>query len=321
MTEKADYSKLIDQETWAFISRTGEWYPPDAVDYTIEQQREIYDAMCREFFAGYPEGVSAETSAIDAGDHEIPIRTYNKQGEDPAAYVVFCHGGGFVVGGLESHDDICAEICDRTGFTVTSVDYRMAPEHVFPACFNDALAGFEWVAANTELPIVLCGDSAGGNLSAAMSHATRGRPVTPVGQVLIYPGLSGDYSKGSYITHAEAPLLNRRDLEFYRGIRARGDDVTGNPRAAPLADTDFTGLPPSVIISAECDPLSDDGRDYRDRILAAGGRAVWFNEKGLVHGYLRARNTVKRARDSFTRIVEAVDALGRGQWPYQTIGD
>lgn len=321
MTEKADYSKLIDEETWAFIRRTNAWYPPETVEFTIEKQREIYDTMCREFFAGYPEGVAALNTFIEVADRRIPIRIYNKDGSVSEAQVVYYHGGGFVVGGLDSHDDVCAEICDRTGYQVASVDYRMAPENVFPACFDDALAAFQWAADENDIPIVLAGDSAGGNLSAAVSHATRQHSRRPVGQVLIYPGLSGDYTKGSYIFHSEAPLLNKRDLEFYKDIRSRGLDVTGNPNAAPLADDDFTNLPPSVIISAECDPLSDDGRDYRDAILSAGGKAVWFNEKGLVHGYLRARNSVARARESFTRIVTAVDALGRGEWPYETAGD
>lgn len=321
MAQTPDYSKLIDSETWEFIKRTAAWYPGDTVDRSIEEQRDIYNAMCREFFSGYPDGVTATTSAINAGDHDIPIRSYNKQNSDPAAQVVYYHGGGFVVGSLESHDDVCAEICDRTDCPVTSIDYRLSPEHPFPACFNDALEGFRQIASRSELPVVLAGDSGGANLCAAVSQAVRHDDHTPSGQVLAYPGLSGDFSKGSYITHARAPLLNKQDIEFYRAIRSPGVDVAGDPRAAPLADTDFSHLPPTVVISAECDPLCDDGRNYRDAILATGGKAVWFNEKGLVHGYLRARNTVKRARDSFTRFVEALGALGKGEWPYDTIGD
>lgn len=321
MAEQADYSKLIDQETWAFIKRTAAWYPDDTVDKTIEEQRNIYDAMCREFFSGYPDGVTATDSNINADDRKIPIRSYASAIGNDAAFVVFYHGGGFVVGGLESHDDVCAEICDRTGFPVVSVDYRMAPENAFPDCFNDALTAYEWACHQTSAPIILVGDSAGGNLAAAVCHATRSAKVKPAGLVSIYPGFSGDYTKSSCAYHAQAPLLTRHDLEFYSHIRARGADVTDDPRAAPLADTDFTGLPPSVIISAECDPLSDDGRDYRDAIVAAGGNAVWFNERGLVHGYLRARNSVTRARKSFDRIIHAIDSLGRGAWPYDTPGD
>ncbi|AID33901.1 alpha/beta hydrolase [Mesorhizobium jarvisii] len=308
-----DYTKLIDAETWAFIERTNSYYPPDTIDYTIAQQREIYDRMCREFFAGYPQGVTVETSAIATPTHNIPIRTY-RSAPQPAATVLYIHGGGFILGGLDSHDDVCAELCARTGYEIVSVDYRLAPEHLHPAAFDDAMSAFAWAASTRDQPILLCGDSAGGNLCAATAHATRGHAKRPAGQVLIYPGLGGDRSKGSYVTHAEAPMLTMRDLEFYKHIRTGGQDRSGDAALAPLADTDFAKLPPTVLVTAECDPLSSDGEAYRDRIVAAGGRATWFEEPGLVHGYLRARHTVGRARESFTRIVDAVAALGRGAW-------
>ncbi|ANN55694.1 esterase [Mesorhizobium loti NZP2037] len=308
-----DYTKLIDAETWAFIERTNSYYPPDTIDYTIAQQREIYDRMCREFFAGYPQGVTVETSAIATPTHNIPIRTY-RSAPQPAATVLYIHGGGFILGGLDSHDDVCAELCARTGYEIVSVDYRLAPEHLHPAAFDDAMSAFAWAASTRDQPILLCGDSAGGNLCAATAHATRGHAKRPAGQVLIYPGLGGDRSKGSYVTHTEAPMLTMRDLEFYKHIRTGGQDRSGDATLAPFADTDFAKLPPTVLVTAECDPLSSDGETYRDRIVAAGGRATWFEEPGLVHGYLRARHTVGRARESFTRIVDAVASLGRGAW-------
>ncbi|SFU07460.1 alpha/beta hydrolase [Mesorhizobium sp. YR577] len=310
-----DYAKLIDAETWAFIERTNSYYPPDTIDYTIEQQRGIYDRMCREFFAGYPEGVKAEDRTVVAPSHEIPVRIY-RASADPKAVVVYYHGGGFILGGLDSHDDVCAELCARTGYEVVSVDYRLAPEHLHPAAFDDALAAFEWVTKTYPQPILLCGDSAGGNLAAAVSHATRGHERRPVGQVLIYPGLGGDQSKGSYVTHAEAPMLTMRDMAFYKDIRTGGADVSGDVTYMPLADADFSNLPPTVIVTAECDPLSSDGQAYTARVIAAGGKAFSHEEPGLVHGYLRARHTVGRARASFTRIVDAVAALGKGEWGY-----
>ncbi|MER8582149.1 alpha/beta hydrolase [Mesorhizobium sp. M1423] len=308
-----NYKTLIDAETWAFIERTNSYYPPDTIDYTIAEQREIYNRMCREFFAGYPQGVTAETTAIATPWH-IPIRVYRAPAPETAAMVLYFHGGGFVLGGLDSHDDLCAELCSRTGYEVVSVDYRLAPEHLHPAAFDDAISAFEWASTTYERPILLCGDSAGGNLAAAVSHATRGHARKPIGQILVYPGLGGDSSAGSYVTHAEAPMLNVRDLVFYRDIRTGGEDRTGDLTLSPLADADFANLPPTVVITAECDPLSSDGEAYRDRIVAAGGRAWWLEEPGLVHGYLRARHTVGRARSSFTRIVDAVTVLGKGEW-------
>src|SRR5690606_40392915 len=114
--------------------------------------------------------------------------------------------------------------------------------------------------------------------------------------------------------HAEAPMLTVRDLEFYRQARGSGPQQDADSTLAPLADADFSGLPPTVTITAECDPLSSDGETYRDRIVAAGGKAFWHEEKGLVHGYLRARHSVRRAQSSFDRIVDAVAALGSSEW-------
>ena len=310
-----DYTKLIDAETWAFIDKTDSFYPPETVTFTVEQQRAVYDRMCAAFHVAYPQNVSARDETVDAGDHAIPVRIYDSVA-NPAALVLYCHGGGFVVGGLESHDDVCAEICGRTGYRVVSVDYRLSPEFFHPAAFDDAMTAYKWALSSFDGPVVLCGDSAGGNLCAAIAHAVRAGGRQPAGLVLIYPVLGGEMTKGSYVAHAEAPMLTLRDVTFYGNIRAGGSDVSSDPTTMPLADTDFSGLPPTVIFSAECDPLCDDGRDYRDAILAAGGKAVWFEETGLVQGYLRARHSVGRARDSFARIVGAVKATGANEWPY-----
>lgn len=310
-----DYAKLIDTETWAFIERTNGFYPPDAVEMTVAEQRTVYDRMCRAFFAGYPKGVTAGTGTIaEVAGHPVAARIYRREEPDDAAVVLFFHGGGFVVGGLESHDDVCAEICGRTGFDVVSVDYRLSPEHKHPAAFDDALAAFRFLLTRPK-PVLLCGDSAGGNLAAAVAHAARQENTQPIGQVLIYPGLGGDMEAGSYVEHADAPMLTTRDVLFYRDIRASGAPDFSDPTAAPLADTDFSGLPPTVIVTAECDPLASDGEAYRDRILQAGGKAWWHEEPGLVHGFLRARHSVARARKSFDRIVEALMALGHSRRP------
>jgi acetyl esterase len=313
----AKYDDLIDPETWRFIRETESWYPPDAIGLTIEAQREVYDKMCRAFFAGYPAGVVAADGAIDAGNgHKVPVRSYRSPNSG-AAQVVYLHGGGFVVGGLNSHDDVCAEICDRTGFAVTAVDYRLSPEHPFPADFDDALTAVQHLAA-TGAPVVLVGDSAGGNLCAAVAAAMRSAPQAPIGQVLVYPGLGAGGATDSGVAHAVAPMLTSQDMAFYAAIRAGGHEAAqSDPRFSPLCATDFSGLPQTIAITAQCDPLSDDGRLYCDQIIAAGGKALFLEEVGLVHGYLRARHSVARAAASFDRIIAAIVNLGRGDWPEQ----
>ncbi len=302
------YRTLIDAPTWAFIDRTNAAYPADAIDLDIAGQRRVYDAMCAFFRQPRPQDVSVTDALLG----HVPTRRY--EAGPSAVTVVYFHGGGFVVGGLDSHDDICAEACAATGLRVISVDYRLVPEHLHPAAFDDALSATRAVAAAFG-PVILAGDSAGGALAASVAHALRGSRVRVLGQVLIYPGLGGPSDGGSYVTHADAPMLTAADVAFYRRLRHGSDDPTPDPTAAALQDSDFSGLPPTAIFAAGCDPLCDDARLYRDRIRAAGGRAEATVEVGLVHGYLRARHTVPRARASFDRITAALAALANGTLP------
>lgn len=296
-----DYQTLIDAPTWAFIARTNACYPPDTATRSNEEQRKIYDAMARSFHRGYPRGITARDETI-AG---VPCRIY--PGAKPT--VVYLHGGSYKFGNLHSHDDVCAEICARTGFQIISVDYRLAPEHVHPAAFNDALAVIGTIAKSGSY--LLVGDSAGAGLAASIAHAQRHGGSRASGMVLIYPSLGGDPNQSSYLFHADAPMLTRKDVLAYRKMRFQDGIAPANdPTACALCDTDFTNLPPTVVFSAECDPLADDGRDYCARISAAGGQATWHLERGLVHGYLRARHTVPRATQSFDRIIAAISALG-----------
>ncbi|MGJ8594435.1 alpha/beta hydrolase [Sulfitobacter sp.] len=303
-----DYGLLLDDEVRAYIARGAAFYPPNAVDLTVAEQRDVYDAMCAAFHAGRPKDVKV----WDESHGGVPCRRYETA--TPNATLIYYHGGGFVVGGLHSHDDVCAELCARTGVRVISVAYGLAPENIFPSCYNDAKAAFEAISETFEGPVFMAGDSAGGNLAAAVTHQTRERIA---GQILIYPGLGGDPTKGSYVEHANAPELTTRDMLFYQTIRTGGaSPPVGDARYAPLQDTDFSGLPPTVIVTAQCDPLASDGESYRDAIVSAGGRAVWFNEVGLVHGCLRARRMSIRGAAFFDRVSDAVAALVKGTWPY-----
>jgi acetyl esterase len=310
----ADYSALLDDEVWAFLNESARYYPDDAVGLSITEQRALYNKMCVAFDQGRPSNITVEDLPFGG----VPCRVYSPTDTSylATATVFFCHGGGFVVGGLDSHDSVCAEFCAITGLRVIAVDYRLSPEHPHPDDFDDAWAAFEAVCVAFEGAIVMCGDSAGGNLVAAVTHHARGRIDGRItGQLLIYPGLGGDQSKGSYITHAQAPGLTKQDMEFYMNIRSAGQDKFGDPTYAPLHDKDFTNLPATVIITAECDPLSDDGKDYRDAMLAAGGEAIWINETGLVHAYLRARVMSSKAGASFGRMTQSLSALAKSDLP------
>ena len=311
------YRAVLDPRLLAYIDAVNAWYPPEILGAPITQQRDVYNAMCRAFARSRPQGVGAVDGKLAGADgRQIPIRTYRRDGRDGPASVLYLHGGGFVLGDLDSHDDVCAEIVARTGFTLVSVDYRLAPEHLHPAAFDDAAEAFATVAAATARPVVLCGDSAGATLAACVAYAGRAAAAQPAGQVLIYPALGGDTAAGSYVTHAHAPLLSTEEVGFYRRLRAAATQSADDPTFEPLAAVDYAGLPPTVVVTAACDPLADDGGLYCARIAAAGGKAAWIDEPGLVHSFLRARATVARAAQAFDHIAEAVEALGEGRWPW-----
>jgi acetyl esterase len=301
-----DYQTLIDAPTWAFIQKTNASYPENTATLSIADQRAIYDRMCAAFDTPYPAGVTSHDQPI-AG---VPCRIY--LGKEPT--VLYLHGGGYVVGGLHSHDGACADIRGATGLTVVSADYRLSPEHKHPAAFDDACSVARALAQKG--PLILVGDSAGANLAAATCHALRRETDQIKGQVLIYPGLGGDPDSGSALTHANAPMLTRDDVLYYKDIRHDGPAPDKDPTVSPLQDTDFTGLPPTLAIAAECDPLADDAPTYAAKITKAGGRAHAITEPGLVHGYLRARHSVPRAAASFARITAAIAALADDRWPY-----
>ncbi len=302
----------LDPDMQAYIRKVDSLYPPDAVSLDIAGQRRVYDELCRAFAPNYPTGVTATDGTVPGNAGPIPVRRYRRKHSEGPATIVYYHGGGFLLGGLHSHDSICAEICAESGHRVVSVDYRLAPEHVHPAHFDDALWAFRAIAAQGR-PVVVAGDSAGGNLAAAVALAARGEELHPVGQVLIYPGLGGDtLALHSYSEHAEAIHLSAADVGYYRQVRAGDRDVTNDPTFAPLVAADFSGLAPCVAISADVDPLRDDAGEYVRRLQAAGVPARWINEEGLVHGNLRARHMTARGRASFARITEAIGGLGRG---------
>ena len=310
------YAELIDEQIWAFIDATLACFLEGSGEQSITTQRRLYNAMSQQFYAGRAAGVTThdyEVVAIKSMTQPLQLREYRLDGTQPSAQILYFHGGGYAVGDLESHDDVCAEICAHTGLLLTAVDYRLAPEHRYPAAFDDAFASYHHVLARNQLPVILMGDSAGANLAASVAHRIRGQGTQAIGQLLIYPVLGSDFSQGTYLEHANAPLLSTNDMLFYQRQLLNGDapldtDLTLPKESwfAPLDDNDFSGLPPTTVFTAQCDPLAGDGLAYCQRIQAAGGVSHCYEEKGLVHGYLRARHCATAAKDSFGRILKMI---------------
>jgi len=279
-----------------FIARTESFDAPPGSDPDTAEVRRRYDAMCAVFEAPHPPGLAVEDLRI-AG---VPCRRYRPPAPGPVR-AVYLHGGGFVVGGLHSHDSVCAELAAGAGVELVAVDYRLSPEHPHPAAYDDACA----VVDALDGPWVLVGDSAGGTLAAAVSAR---RVAGVCGQVLIYPGLGGGADLPAMRRHAEAPLLRAADIAGYDRLRG-GAGRAADPTARPLAADRFDGLPPSAIFAAACDPLASDAMVYAARLVAAGVAVRLIVEPDLVHGYLRARHCTQAARGSFGRITAALRAL------------
>ncbi|MBB3285597.1 MULTISPECIES: alpha/beta hydrolase [unclassified Rhizobium] len=282
-----------------FMEICDSFYPPDAVTASITQQRQWYDALCARFDRPLPDGMQ---TADDLVSGTIPVRRYKPANIRTATKLLCLHGGGFVVGSLESHHAICAEIADHAGAELVSVDYRLAPEYRWPAQTDDCFSVLEQLLAE-KTSVVLIGDSAGGNLAAGLAVRAQAEGLSGiVGQILIYPALGGDLVSGSYEEMADAPGLTTADVAYYRTILQA---PSGNPVAEPLASSSVAGLPPTFITVAHYDPLRDDGRNYAAR-LAQAGVEVWFREEPqMVHAWLRARHMSEGARVGFAAICAA----------------
>ncbi len=303
------YRHLLDADLAAFIEAHERGFPTDLATQPLDRQRAVYGEMCRAFHAPTPADIEILDTALEFPDRTILLRIYRSLGRKGVATVLYFHGGGFVFGDLDSHGDMCAELCSRADVDVISVDYRLAPEHLHPAAFDDAMAAFAWTARTFGRPPILFGESAGGALAAAVSHKARHDPARPHGLVLVYPGLGSHGDLPSFSEHAEAPLLSAAEIGEYQAVRLGDAGDATDPAVNPLRDTDYAGLPRTFVSVPEFDPLRDEGELYCERIRAAGGNAVCTVEPGLVHSFLRARTRVARAAEAFDRIVDAVKSM------------
>jgi acetyl esterase len=298
-----------------FLALSATHFPDDAVDLSMQQMRERYDGMCRAFHAGRPDGMAVRDSSCAGPGGAIALRHYVPANRRDGAGLIYLHGGGYVLGGLDSHDDICCGLAEMARVTVIAVDYRLAPEHRFPAAFDDSAAAVEHILSEAARfgidanRTVIAGDSAGGNLAAAVCLKRRDDGLAlPSGQVLIYPSLGGDMTRGSYISRANAPGLTTASMRAYDRWYM-GDAPPGVCSAkfhAPLRETDYAGLPPAFLVACEWDPLRDDCFDYADRLQTEGIAVQVRHEPEMVHACLRARHMSPAAGAMFAAIAAAV---------------
>jgi acetyl esterase len=259
-----------------------------------------------------PEVGAVRDASCDGPHGPIGLRIYRPLGAGAAAasatalpVLVYFHGGGWTIGDLDTHDVLCRQLCNGSGAVVVSVDYRMGPEHRFPAAVDDGLAATRWVSRHArELGVdaarlAVGGDSAGGNLAAVAAILARDSGELPVAfQLLIYPATDMRRGHASHTTNGRGYVLTAETVSYYH------DHYIGNPahdldwRASPLLHADLTRLPPALVLTAGFDPLRDEGLEYADRLVAAGNRATYVCYERQIHGFITMGKVIDEANSA-----------------------
>jgi acetyl esterase len=242
---------------------------------------------------------------------EVPVRLYRPLGtadDERLPALVYFHGGGWTIGDLDTHDVPCREFASLARCAVVAVDYRLAPEHKFPAAFDDAVAVTHWVHAHAgslgidASRLAVGGDSAGGNLAAGVAIALRDTWGPRIAmQALVYPATDMAADTASHAAFAEGYLLTREAILWFKDNYLRGPADEGDWRASPLRAADLAGLPPAYVITAGYDPLRDEGRAYADRLRAAGVSVTYECFEGMIHGFITMGGAIAAARHAIQR--------------------
>ena len=288
--------------------------PLGSDQWPLDRQRAAWNDLCKQFRAPRPENLIVSDLETDG----VKFRLFTPKTKTPKPGVLYFHGGGWVLGGPETHDDMCAEMAAGADCAVALVDYRLAPEHRHPAQLEDSLKVWRWMrdqgAAHhiDERNILAAGDSAGGQMSVALALTLKEQGFPQLkGLVLVYPVLGNDINTPSYIRNAHAPCLTRDEMKFYLDsfLGPQPGRNWNDEKAVPNLAKELLGLPPTFIAVAAHDPLYDDGIIFAAKLKAAGIPCELREEPELAHSYMRARNVSAPAKKGFDAIVKALRSL------------
>jgi acetyl esterase len=287
---------------------------PPVYTQTPVQAREAYRAR-RTFSQPDPPEVGPVTDhVVQAHGANFRVRQYQPPARGTAAVpaLVYYHGGGWTIGDLDTHDVLCRSLCAQTGMVVVAVDYRMGPEHRFPAAYLDSVAAFEWAveqAASMGIDphrIAVGGDSAGGNLAAAVCLGLRGSSHVPAFQLLIYPATHMHLATESHQTNAQGYLLTREAIEWFVGNYLSGPADAQDWRASPLLAASHAQLPPALVITAGYDPLRDEGLQYADALSQAGVSCQYVCFSRQIHGFITMGRVMTEANTAVRLCAQAL---------------
>lgn len=258
---------------------------------------------------------AVEDRHIPGPEGRLPVRIYTPEGAPPLPVLVYFHGGGWVLGNLETHDATCRALANAAGCLVIAVDYRLAPEHKFPAAPEDCYAATKWAVLNAAAlggdptRIAVGGDSAGGNLAAVVAQmaSDRGTPSL-VFQLLIYPVTNYAFDTPSYRDNAEGYLLTKDAMVWFWKHYLPHESDGQNPYASPLRGQNLRNLPPALVITAEYDPLRDEGAAYAAKLREAGVPVTYIDYPGMIHGFFSMTKVVDQAQQAINEAGAALRA-------------
>jgi acetyl esterase len=289
--------------------------PPGLLDVRTQapaELRALYQGQTT-IFPGEPVA-NVETRRVPGPAGEIPVRIYTPAGGGAHPAIAFFHGGGWVIGNLETHDGTARKLANASGCTVMSVDYRLAPEHRFPAAAEDCYAALRWLAANAAAlgvradALAVAGDSAGGNLAAVTAQMARDRRGPELAfQLLVYPVVAPDFETQSYRENADGYLLTRDVMRWFWDQYVPDAAERTSPYASPLAARELAGLPPALVITAEYDPLRDEGEAYARALRESGVPVTASRYDGVIHGFFSFADFMEQGK----RAVEQAGAALR----------
>ena len=260
-----------------------------------------------------PEVAKVEDRVIPGPAGDLPVRIYTPDAPAPRPVIAFFHGGGFVICSVDTHDGLARRLANATGAVVVSVEYRLAPDARCPAAAEDCYAATQWVHDHApELGadsgrLIVAGDSAGGNLAAVVALMASERSTPPItGQVLVYPVIDAACDAPSYTENAEGYFLEATGMRWFWDHYLGPDGDGTHHHASPIRASDLSGLPPAVVITAEFDPLRDEGEAYAEALRAAGVPVTTRRYDGMIHGFVSMPMLFPEANDAMTVIVDAV---------------
>ncbi len=240
---------------------------------------------------GNPTEVHSVTdSTIPTSDYDVPVRLYRPNEQNNLPALIWLHGGGWVLGDLDSADLVCRDLCHYSGFVVISVDYRLAPEAIFPAAFDDTFGVTRWVHENADSldidqsKLVIGGDSAGGNLAAAAAIAARDQDIPLAAQLLVYPVVDADLNNSSYQDNADGYFLTKPMMAWFWDQYVPDKTQRKDIRVSPI-HADLQGLPPAIVLTVEHDPLRDEGIAYGNALTRQGVSVHPIHVSDTIHGY------------------------------------